>query len=194
MDCEQSGRAIEELLNEGDGPAQAPAFEEHLAACPECRARYEREARLVQALGELETVPASPDFAAWVLEQLPDVAPDASAPLEWQAPLEVAPTVPEWVVASEAPQAAASPRDRLRAAWDSFRAGLSGPARSRRLIPALVGAAVLLLVAALGFGLLTGGMQTTPGAAVGPSPWLAGGAVLLVAAALVVGLILRRRR
>lgn len=182
MDCGQAERAIEELLNEGTGLEHFSGLEEHLASCPACRARYERESRLVQALGGLGALSVSEGFTARILDRLPDAAPETT------------PAVSEWEVAPGPfrvmPEAFP---DRLRAAWDSLRAGQAGPARSRRLVPALVGLAAVLLVAALGYGLVTGGMQVTPGAAVGVVPWLAAGTVLLVTVVLVVGLFLLRR-
>lgn len=166
MDCQQVWSAIEELFNDEKSPQQITGLKEHLDQCRGCRDRYALERRVVGALEELETYPVPPDFTARVLNQLPAAVPQppSSRTVHIEAVL-------RW----------------LREAWNSLVTGLARPAPRRRLVPILAGAASLLLILGLLYGLHGNDIPTTPGAAIGTPLWVvAGGVVAVLAIALLI--------
>lgn len=171
MDCQQARKASDELIESGRMLPDAPYLEAHLASCPECRDWYHQELKAVRALEVLETYPVPEDFTERVLGRLSGAQPE--------------------------PEPSALPREpllhRLQQAWGLLLDALNRPAYRRRLVPALVVAASLVLVLGLAVNLRGGEPSTTPGAAFGVPLWIAGGGAILVVALVLVVLIFQRR-
>jgi predicted anti-sigma-YlaC factor YlaD len=173
MKCRQARKGFEELLDGEKSLQSFPSLKAHLEECPQCQAWYTQERRVVHALEQLDRFPVPSDFTKRVLSRLPD-----RVPLRRPSPaarVELA-------------------LDRMHAAWGSLLSSLGHPARRRRWVPALVLVASLLLVVGLWAGLQGGAVSSTPGAAVGASPWVIGVGVVLAAVVLVVGLFLWLRK
>jgi anti-sigma factor RsiW len=166
MDCRKARAAFEELLSGERELERAPELQEHLEQCPECQEWYAGQTRVIEVLEQLETFPAPEDFAGRVLYRLPDSVPQQQPGLA----------------------------GKLRERWETLLAGLARPAFRRRLVPALTIAAALLLVLGVLYVWQGGEVTTTPGAAVGWSPWFVAGGLFLVAFVVVAVLILSRRK
>ncbi len=171
MECRQAREAFEEVLDGKKSWQDFPGLEQHLDQCPECQEWYARERQAIEALQKLEVFPAPPDFTERVLSQLPDTLPRQRIGLDSQAETALR---------------------RLRLAWDSLLQGLTSP--RRRLAPLLAVAASLLLVLGLAYVLWGEDVVSTPGAAMGASPWTIGISVGLVVVVLVVAVVLWRRK
>ena len=173
MNCRQARKGFEELLNSENTLQDFPDLQAHLEQCPQCQAWYAQEGRVVHALEQMDRLPVPADFTKQVLRRLPPMVPQQKSGLAVWAELS---------------------RNRIQAAWGALVSGLARPARRRQWVPALVVMASLLLALGLLYGLQGGNVTSTPGAAVGASPWVIGGGVALAVVVLVVGLFLWRRR
>jgi predicted anti-sigma-YlaC factor YlaD len=173
MKCRQARKGFEELLNGEKSLQSSPDLKAHLEKCPQCQAWYALECRAVHALEQLDALPVPSDFTKQVLGRLPD-----AIPLKRPSPA----------------AKVALALDRMQAAWGSLLSSLGHPSRRRRLVPALAVVVSLLLVVGLWAGLQGSAVPSTPGAAIGTSPWVIAAGVVLAAAVLILGLFLWFRK
>lgn len=173
MTCDQARELLEEHSREENTCQDLPELAEHLAGCQACQVWYAEYRQVDEALHRLPTFPSPPDFSQRVLARLSQRARRG----ELRADPGNRVTFSRW-------------RQRLQA----FRAGLDHPRGRRQLVPALVAAACVVLVAGLLYGLLASDVPPVAGAATGSVPGVLAAGAGLVLIVLLVGLILWRRR